>query len=432
MEDHLLRHVSIFDTTLRDGEQAPGYSLSVDQKLAIAETVERLGVNTIEIGFPASSPTDFEAARQICRTLRRATPCAFSRSVKQDVAACAEAMADAVNPLIQIATVGSDIHIKYKREITRQQVIKEAVDAVDHAKMVGFEQISLAIEDATRSDITFLKELIGRGIERGITNVVIPDTVGCSLPDEFYLLIKEIRAFVGEGIRISMHCHNDLGLAVANSLAGIKAGGDEVQTTLCGIGERAGNTSVEELVAVLTSKASQLKCRHDIIQHRLYDACTQLSSFIGLTIPAHKSILGRNAFATEAGMHQQAVLKHRFTYEFMRAEDFGAESKIVIGRHSGRNILRHRLLAMGVKEPDPALIDQLYEAIMNEPEVEKYNTPIRLLERYHSISETQQHGSEKNLSSTDWSMTAEGGTTVCSRVIDYAGNENLDHLAANT
>lgn len=421
MEHHLLRHVGIFDTTLRDGEQAPGYSLSVDQKLALAETTESLGVNTIEIGFPASSPTDFEAARQICRTLRRAKPCAFARSIAQDVIACAEATVDADNPQIQLATVGSDIHMKYKREITRQQVLKEAVDAIDQAKRVGFQDISLAIEDATRSDMSFLKELIGRGLERGITAVAIPDTVGCCLPSEYYMLIRQIRAFVGDGIRISIHCHNDLGLAIANSIAGIEAGGDEVQATLCGIGERAGNASLEELVAVLTSKAKQINVRHDVIQHRLYDACAQLSSYIGLTVPAHKPIIGRNAFATEAGMHQQGVLKHRFTYEFLRAEDFGAESRVVIGRHSGRNILRQRLKAAGVKEPDPVLIDRLYEAVTNDVEIEKYNNPLRLLEKYTSIGEACQPG-------TEWPAVIEGGTVVRGQVTNGSAKERLDSV----
>ncbi len=418
MEDHFLRHVGIFDTTLRDGEQAPGYSLSVDQKLAIAETNEELGVNTIEIGFPASSPTDFEAARQICRQLRRATPCGFARSVKQDVIACAEAMSDATNPQIQLATVGSDIHIKYKRAITRRKVIAEAVEAIDQAKRIGFQDISLAVEDATRSDLDFLKELIGRGIERGITAVAIPDTVGRCLPDEYYALIKEVRAFVGDDIRISIHCHNDLGLAVANSIAGIRAGGDEVQTTLCGIGERAGNTSLEELVAVLSSKSGQLNRRHDIIEHRLYDACAQLSAYIGLTVPAHKPIIGRNAFATEAGMHQQGVMKHRFTYEFMRAEDFGAESRIVIGRHSGRNILRHRLKAAGIKDPDAALIDRLYETIIGEADIEKYNNPLRLAEKYRFISDTVP-------AATEWPVVIDGDRVVRGPVPKQAVKEQL-------
>lgn len=415
MENHLLKHVGIFDTTLRDGEQAPSYSLSIDQKLALAETIERLGVNTIEIGFPASSPTDFEAARQICRMLRRATPCGFARSIRQDVIACAEAMVDADNPQIQLASVGSDIHMRYKRAMTRQQVVREAVDAIEHAKAAGFRDISLAIEDATRSDLSFLKELIGRGLERGITAIAIPDTVGCCLPGEYYALIKELRAFVGDDIRISIHCHNDLGLAVANSVAGIEAGGDEVQTTLCGIGERAGNASLEELVAVLTSKVAKVNRQHDIVQHRLYDACAQLGSYIDLVVPAHKPVIGRNAFATEAGMHQQGVLKHRFTYEFMKAEDFGAESRIVIGRHSGRNILRQRLRAAGVKDPDPGLVDRLYEAVTSDAEVEKYNNPLRLLEKYTSLRDAKSSGG-------DWPKVIESTALVRGR----GGKDHLD------
>ncbi|MFL6622260.1 MAG: LeuA family protein [Sulfurifustis sp.] len=385
MEKHLLRHINVFDTTLRDGEQAPSYSLGIDQKLEVAAALEHIGVNTIETGFPASSPTDFEATRQICRTIKRATLCGFARATKEDIEACAAAMAEASDAQVQIASVGSDIHIRYKRGVTRQQVIDEAVAAIDHAHRVGFKQVSLALEDATRGDLRFMKQLIGEGLERGITAIAIPDTVGCCLPAEFYALIKELREFVGEDIRISVHCHNDMGLAVANSIAGIEAGGDEVQLTLLGIGERAGNTSMEEFIAVLNNKAERLNCVHDIIHHRLYDACNRLAGCLGLDIPLHKPIVGRNAFATEAGMHQQGVLKHRFTYEFMRAEDYGAQPRTVIGRHSGRNILRHRLSRAGIKDVDARALDALYSTIMGEERVERYNDPQLLAEKYREV-----------------------------------------------
>jgi 2-isopropylmalate synthase len=419
MTHHLTRDIRIFDTTLRDGEQAPGYSLTVDQKLAIAESSERLGVNIIETGFPASSPADFEATRQICRSLHRATPCGFARSVREDIDACAQAMADASNPQIQLASVGSDIHMKYKRRITRDQAIKEAVTAIDYAKQIGFTDISLAVEDATRSDITFLKTLIGRGIERGATSVAIPDTVGCCLPGEFSQLIREIRAFVGDDIHISIHCHDDLGLAVANSIAGIEAGGDEVQVTYCGIGERAGNTSMEELVAVLSSKEHVLNCRIGIVRHRLSEVCAQVAEFIGLNIPLHKSIIGRNAFATEAGMHQQGVLQHRFTYEFLRAEDFGAESRTMIGRHSGRNILRQRLRAAGIKELNQKALDQVYEMIIREPHIERYNNVVLLQEKYQTIlnstqSDPYQINSDEPLIINGSSQSLIGGSSASS------------------
>ncbi len=423
MQYHLLRHVGIFDTTLRDGEQAPGYSLSVEQKLEIAEVSERLGVNIIETGFPASSPIDFEATRQICRLLRRAKPCGFARSRKDDVDACAAAMVDAANPRIQLASVGSDIHIKYKREIARSQVVSEAMEAIEHAKRVGFTDISLAVEDATRSDMGFMKELISRALERGVTGFAIPDTVGCCLPREFHALIKEIRAFVGEGIVVSVHCHNDLGLAVANSIAGIEAGGDEVQVTLSGIGERAGNCSMEELIAVLTSKADALHCQHDIVHHRLFEACNRLNSFIGLNLPPHKPVIGRNAFATEAGMHQQGVTKHRFTYEFLRAEDYGAQSRTVIGRHSGRHILRERLKASGVKEPHPLLVDRLYETIINEGEVEKYNSANLLRERYDTLLEQHEMAAERP-------TVIEGTARVRSVTGDVKGRHLAEQVAA--
>ena len=379
---NFIKHVGIFDTTLRDGEQAPGYSLTTEQKVGLAEAAERLGVNTIETGFPASSPKDFEATRQICNVLSRAIPCGFARTVIADIDACAQSMASFANPKIQLASVGSDIHIKYKRGITRQQVLQETVDAIDHAKRVGFKDISLLLEDATRSDFLFMEQLIGAGIEHGITAIVVPDTVGYCLPGEYYALVKDLRGFVGEDIRISAHCHNDLGLAVANSIAGIEAGADEVQATLCGIGERAGNASMEEIVAILCYKGERLHCTHDIVQHRLHETCSLLANYLNLNIPLHKPIVGRNAFSTEAGMHQQGIMKYRFTYEFMRAADFGAESRMIIGRHSGRNILRQRLARAGIREIDYRVLDRVYTAIMSDEQAEKYNDPNLLVEQY--------------------------------------------------
>ena len=385
MNNFCSRHVNFFDTTLRDGEQAPGYTLAPEQKMEIAMLSEALGSNTIEVGFPNSSPADFEAARQISAALTRATPCVFSRATEDDIKACAKATENAFRRQIQIATLGSDIHIRYKRGITRDAVINEARLAICMAKAQGFEDISLAIEDATRSDFDFLKTLLDVGLENDVTAFAIPDTVGYCLPEEFGLLIGKIRSHIGDDIRISIHCHNDLGLAVANSLAGIMAGGDEVQVTMGGIGERAGNASMEELIAILNYKASTLRVTHDMIQHRLHDTVTKLAEFVNYKIPSHKPILGRNAFATEAGMHQQGVMKSRFTYEFMRAEDFGAQSRTVVGRHSGRNILRQRLQQAGVRQVNPIQLDRLYSMIIEEANVERYNDIHLLRSTYEAV-----------------------------------------------
>ncbi len=385
MEAYCDRHVNFFDTTLRDGEQAPGYSLTLDQKVEIASLSESLGVNTIEVGFPSSSPTDFEAVRQICGNLTRATPCVFARATEEDIRSCAKATEKASQRQIQIATIGSDIHIQYKRSMTRSQVLEEVKCAVIMAKAQGFDDISLAIEDATRSDFDFLKQLLDIALEKGITAFAIPDTVGCCLPQEFGQLIRQVRAHIGRDLRISIHCHNDMGLAVANTLAGIEAGGDEIQVTMGGVGERAGNASMEELVAILNYKASVLHVTHDMIQHRLYAAVSRLAEFIKLSIPAHKPIVGSNAFATEAGMHQQGVMNRRFTYEFMRAEDFGAESRTVVGRHSGRNILRQRLMQSGIRNISSNALDRLYMQIMSEPQVERYNDLRLLRQTYESV-----------------------------------------------
>jgi 2-isopropylmalate synthase len=391
-----IKHVSIFDTTLRDGEQAPGYSsMTTEQKIEIAEASERLGVNTIETGFPAASPKDFEATQAICQVLTRAVPCSFARTLVSDIDACALSMSSHANPKIQLVSVGSDIHIKYKRGITRQQVMEETVEAIDYAKCVGFKDISLLLEDATRGDYLFMEQLIGVGIEHGITGVVLPDTVGYCLPGEYYALVKHIRDFVGEDIRIAAHCHNDMGLAVANSIAGIEAGANEIQATLCGIGERAGNASLEEIVAILCNKGEYLQCTHDIVQHRLFETCSLVAKYFDFIIPLQKPIVGRNAFATEAGMHQQGIMKYRFTYEFMRAADFGAESSMIIGRHSGRNILRQRLAASGVKEINPMVLDCLYTVIMSDEEVDRYNDS-RFLKEQYELLESEEGSATAN------------------------------------
>lgn len=386
MDDYCNRHINFFDTTLRDGEQAPGYSLTLDQKVEVASLSESLGVNTIEVGFPSSSPTDFEAVQQICGNLKRAIPCVFARAMEEDINICAKATEKASQRQIQIATIGSDIHMQYKRGMTRLQVLEEVKCAVNMAKAHGFDDISLAIEDATRSEFNFLKQMIDVSLELGVTAIAFPDTVGFCLPHEFGCLIRQLRAYVGRDVRISIHCHNDLGLAVANTLAGIEAGGDEIQVTMGGIGERAGNASMEEIVAILNYKASVLHVTHDMIQHRLYSAVSRLAELVNFNIPAHKPIVGRNAFATEAGMHQQGVLKRRFTYEFMRAEDFGAESRTAIGRHSGRGILRQRLLESGLRNINSNALDRLYMRVISEPQVERYNDLELLRHTYESVT----------------------------------------------
>lgn len=384
------RPLYIFDTTLRDGEQAPGYSMTVEQKVKLAEELENLGVNTIETGFPISSPVDFEATKEICKLLKKAQPCAFSRTASKDIEACAKAMAAAANPQIELGTVASDIHMLYKRRMTREQVVQEAMDGINCAKAMGFKDISLGLEDASRGDMEFMKRLIGEAIEHGITAIAVPDTVGCCVPDEFYALVKQLKEFVGNDIRISIHCHDDMGLAVANSVAGIIAGADEVQTTLCGIGERAGNASLEELIAILNTKRDTLHRVHDIISHKLYAACKLLSEMLDLKLPFHKPIVGRNAFASEAGMHHQGLLKHRFTYEWLRAEDYGTTHRMMLGRHSGRNIIRNRLLEGGIKDIDHRVVDCIYEEIVREPNAERFNYPEFLVERYNTLEIKQK------------------------------------------
>lgn len=356
-----LRRVSIFDSTLRDGEQAPGNAMSPRDKLALALALESIGVNTIETGFPSSSPSDFTATRLIARALTKSKFATLNRASRHDIQVAAEA-GGVENHQIQIMATGSDIHLEHKRGITRDEGIREIVDSFRFARSLGFTDITLGIEDATRGVDSLLQPLIESALDEGCATVAIADTTGCMLPAEFGDLVARVRDWTSATSRVSVHCHDDFGLSLPNALAAIEAGADEVQATLAGIGERAGNTALEELAAVLAYKGPGLGVTHGVKTEGLYAAYTQLCAAIGPVASRGKAIFGQNAFATQAGIHQAGMLRNPVTYEYVEPARFGRERAILIGRHSGRNIVRHVFAQLGLPtEADAPLIEEIYQ-----------------------------------------------------------------------
>ena len=360
------RRISLFDTTLRDGEQAPANAMSPEQKLDLALRIEALGVDSVEAGFPASSPSDFRATQLISKALTKARFATFSRTVRRDVETAVRA-GGTDNHEVQMVATGSDLHLKYKRGITREQSVAEVVDTVAFAASLGIEHISVGIEDATRSEDDFLQALTESAVEAGATCIIIADTSGCTTPDQYGTLIGKIRRWAPAPIRLSTHCHDDFGLSLANALAGIEAGADEVQATLGGIGERAGNTALEELAGLLAYKQDHLGVHTDIDIAAMYDAYTALRGIIRLEQPRNKAIFGTYAFGTAAGIHQQGILANPETYEYVEPSRFGRERSLLIGRHSGRAVLRHLLEQLDVQVDDEQL-GELYRVHIAERE----------------------------------------------------------------
>jgi 2-isopropylmalate synthase len=370
--------LSIFDTSLRDGEQAPGNAMSVQQKVRIAQELEALGVNTIEAGFPAASENDFAAVHAIAAKVTRSKICAFARAATSDIEQAARAVANAHAPQIEILGTASDVHLQHKRQITRQQALDETASAIQHARMVGFRDICLATEDATRADFEFLYEICQVSAEAGATMIVIPDTVGCLLPTQVGGLVDAVRASVPADVKLAMHAHDDLGLATANTLAAIEAGIDEVQVTLCGIGERAGNCSLEEVIAALTAHPEYFGRSTTINVERLYSACQVLVEELCLPLARGKAIIGDNAFATAAGLHQAAVIRNPLTYEFLEPATFGAERRMVVSRHSGRHALAAKLEALGLS-PTRSVVERIYQEVTKSDEPVCSDNKLRLL-----------------------------------------------------
>ena len=341
--------ITVFDTTLRDGEQSPGCSMNVHEKLRMAHQLDRLGVDVIEAGFPIASDGDFEAVRAIAAAIRRPTIAGLARACKLDIERAWEALKDAAHPRIHVFLATSDIHLKYKLRISREQCLEQARESVRLAKSFCGD-VEFSPEDATRTDRAFLCQVLEAVIAAGATTVNIPDTVGYTMPTEFGEIIRMLRERVKgiENVVISSHCHNDLGLAVANTLAAIEAGARQVECTINGIGERAGNASLEEIVMAMRVRPDRYAYDTGVASEQLFPASQILNEVTGVPVQPNKAIIGRNAFAHEAGIHQDGVLKNPLTYEIMTPQSVGVpDSRLVLGKHSGRHALSLRCEQLG-------------------------------------------------------------------------------------
>ena len=343
------QRISIFDTTLRDGEQSPGCSMDLDEKVRMARQLESLGVDVIEAGFPIASEGDYAAVRAVARECREVIVAALCRTSEQDVLKAAAALEGASHPRIHTFVATSDLHLEYKLRKTRAEVLEMTRQAVSLARQYA-EEVEFSAEDATRSDVDYLCEVLAAAVEEGATVINVPDTVGYTMPAEFSRLIETIRERVvrDRNVQISVHCHNDLGLAVANSLAAVAAGARQVECTINGIGERAGNASLEEIVMAMKVRSDQLPYETSIDTMQIYPSSQLLSAIIGSSVQPNKAIVGRNAFAHEAGIHQHGVMSNPLCYEIMTPESVGVPtSKLVLGKHSGRHALALRYQELG-------------------------------------------------------------------------------------
>lgn len=341
--------ITVFDTTLRDGEQSPGCSMNVSEKARLARQLDRLGVDVIEAGFPIASDGDFAAVQAVAAAVPRPVIAALARAAKHDIERAAKALEAAVRPRIHVFLATSDIHLQHKLRISRAQCLDQARDSVRLARTFC-DDVEFSPEDATRTDPEFLFQVLQAVVEAGATTLNIPDTVGYTVPAEFGALIKSIRQRVPENVIISTHCHNDLGLAVANSLAAVEAGARQVECTINGIGERAGNASLEEIVMALRVRADKFAYETAIASEHLYPTSQMLEEITGIPVQPNKAIIGRNAFAHEAGIHQDGMLKNPLTYEIMTPRSVGVpDSKLVLGKHSGRHALSLRCEQLGYR-----------------------------------------------------------------------------------
>jgi 2-isopropylmalate synthase len=342
--------VRIFDTTLRDGEQSPGCSMDLNEKVRLARELELLGVDVVEAGFPIASEGDFAAVKAVAAECREVAVAALCRTLEMDVRRAAEALHGAARPRIHTVVATSDIHLEYKLKKTRAEVIEMTRQAVRLARNFT-DEVEFSAEDATRSDVDYLCEVFATAVAEGATILNIPDTVGYTLPTEFSQLVRTVRERVApdrEDITISVHCHNDLGLAVANSLAAIDAGARQIECTINGIGERAGNASLEEIAMAMRVRADRLPFETGIDTTRLYSTSQLLSRIIGFGVQPNKAIVGRNAFAHEAGIHQHGMISNPLCYEIMTPESVGVPAnELVLGKHSGRHALALRYASLG-------------------------------------------------------------------------------------
>ncbi|HMK56659.1 MAG TPA: 2-isopropylmalate synthase [Dissulfurispiraceae bacterium] len=422
-----MRIIKIFDTTLRDGEQSPGASMNVEEKLRVARQLVKLGVDIIEAGFPYASPGDFDAVQRIAAEVQGATIAALARAKEEDIRSAYESLKGAPVKRIHTFHSTSDIHLKHQFRVSRQEALKRSVEMVALAGTL-VEDVEFSPMDATRSDVGYLLDVLDAVIAAGASTVNIPDTVGFTTPDEFGDLIKVIKERIGDKAVISVHCHNDLGLAVANSLAAIRNGAGQIECTINGIGERAGNASMEEVVMALKTRPHYYEADTNIRTTEIYKTSRLISKITGIAVQPNKAIVGSNAFAHESGIHQDGYLKERSTYEIMRPEDVGIpQSKLVLGKHSGRHAFKMRLLDLGY-ELSEADLNSTFEKFKHLSDQKKYifDEDIETLvsqevskvpEVYALIGLTVSSGTEIKPSATVI-MTARGKTVESSKTGD--------------
>lgn len=366
-----MKKIQIFDTTLRDGEQAPGCSMSIEEKIKIAQKLEELNVDIIEAGFAASSNRDLKAIQEISKKVKKPIITSLSRLVRRDIDLAKESLKYAKKKRIHLFIATSDIHMKYKLKMTKEEIINKIKELIPYAKNY-FDDIEFSLEDATRTDYSFMIEVIKEAINAGATVINIPDTVGYITPEEYITLIKKIKRDVPniDLVTLSCHCHDDLGLSTSNALSGIKAGITQVECTINGIGERAGNTALEEIVAILKTRGDLFDAYTDINTKRIYETSKLVEKITNNLIQNNKAIVGENAFKHESGIHQHGVLNNSLTYEIINAEDFGINTEhCIIGIHSGKH----------------AIIKKMEEMNYN---VEKYNIDIIIeeIKKYFAIN----------------------------------------------
>ncbi|HIO31409.1 MULTISPECIES: LeuA family protein [Marinobacter] len=367
-----MRTVKLFDTTLRDGEQAPGNAMSVEQRVELAKWIDAIGVDYIEGGFPSCSEADFEATKGISELGLNATICAFARAKAADIECAIKATEAANKSQVQILLTGSEVHLEKKRQFSLPDAVNEASEAVRIARTNGAQHISLGCEDAARGSLDMLKQVVAAGLEQGADCVVLADTVGAALPSEFEDKVRAIREFIGDDIELSVHCHNDMGLAVANTFAGLVGGADCAQVSLCGIGERAGNTAMEELATVIHYRGYEVGMQSRVDSIHMIKACRKLIDEISLVVSPQKPLIGRYVFSTAAGIHINGMLQDPECYEYVCPEHYGREREYIISRLSGRSVITDRLQKNNLPS-SPELVDRMYRSIIKSKDVHKYN-----------------------------------------------------------
>ena len=355
-------NIKIFDTTMRDGEQSPGASMNIEEKIKIAQALETLGVDIIEAGFPAASKGDFNAVKEISSIIKKSQVCALSRASQNDIQSAADALKNASQPRIHTFISTSELHMKHKLQLDPDQVYQKVIDSVSFARNLC-DDVEWSCEDGTRTNLDFMCKTVEAAIKNGASTINIPDTVGYSVPEEFTHIIMHLINSVPniDKVTLSTHCHNDLGLAVANSLAGVKAGARQIECTINGLGERAGNAALEEVVMAIRTRNDLMPFETNIKTEQLSKTSKLVSTVTGFPVQFNKAIVGKNAFAHEAGIHQDGMLKNAQTYEIMTPESVGvSESNLVMGKHSGRHAFKQKVIELGYNVGDNA-IEEAFE-----------------------------------------------------------------------